>query len=422
MDITKVKIGIIGLGYVGLPLAVAFSKKFDVVGYDSNPKRIKNLRNAIDTTNELTQKDLQSSRVSYHSEKKALKDCNFYIVTVPTPIDSDNQPDLSYLESASKDLASLICEGDTIVYESTVYPGVTEEFCVPIIEEYSKLSLNKHFYAGYSPERINPGDKTRTVDKIIKVVSGSNTATAIFIEKVYGEIITEGIFVASSIKVAEAAKVIENTQRDLNIALINELSLIFKKLDINIFDVLEAANTKWNFLDFKPGLVGGHCIGVDPYYLTYKSRLVGYNPEIILAGRKLNDSMAVNLAKNFIQALSEKSINLENAKVLILGLAFKENCPDVRNSKVFDIISYLSKHNIDVEVYDPIINDLSCEDQHFKLIQDPCLRAYDGLIFAVKHQHFEELGSSAILGYCKTTRVIYDIKNFLPRNEIDGYF
>lgn len=415
----KPKIGIIGLGYVGLPLAVAFSKKYSVTGFDASQKRIHELVSGIDVTKEVSSRALTSSNIKFYSEISNLYDCNFLIVTVPTPIDRNKNPDLSSLKKASKSIAQIIKKNDTVIFESTVYPGVTEEICIPIIEKLSNLKLNKDFYAGYSPERINPGDKLRTVDKIVKVVSGSTPKAAKYINSIYSNIITAGTFIASSIKVAEAAKVIENTQRDLNIALINELSLIFKKLDISTHDVLEAANTKWNFLDFKPGLVGGHCIGVDPYYLTYKSKLLGYNPEIILAGRKLNDNMSKILAHRFLEKIEEKSIKKQHAKILILGLTFKEDCPDVRNSKVFDIIKLLHKNNLQVHVMDPVIGKDDLYDSKFIFVENPEPNTYDGMIMAVKHKEFIEMGHSNLLSFCKQKRVILDLKNFFPKKYID---
>ncbi len=410
-----IKLGIIGLGYVGLPLAVAFGKVRDVVGYDVNQERISELQKGIDKTNEIDNKILDNTSVKFTNDEKSLDNCNFFIVTVPTPIDDNCNPDLSYLESASRLVGRHIKINSIIVYESTVYPGATEEICVPILEEISGLKFNDDFFVGYSPERINPGDKVHTLDKLVKVVSGSNKKTTNVINDLYKEIIHAGIHVAESIKVAEAAKVIENTQRDLNIALINELSLIFKKMDIDTYSVLDAAKTKWNFLDFRPGLVGGHCIGVDPYYLTFKAQQLKYKPEIILAGRKLNDSMAKNVSSFFIEALNKNDIDVTKSRILILGLTFKENCPDLRNSKVFDIVKELINNDINVDIYEP---NVSMEDKidllGAMLNNNPQQNTYDGIILAVAHDEFSKLDPNEIVSWCKEKRVIYDLKNALP--------
>ncbi len=410
-----IKLGIIGLGYVGLPLAVAFGKVRDVVGYDVNQERISELQKGIDKTNEIDNKILNNTSVKFTNDEKSLDNCNFFIVTVPTPIDDNCNPDLSYLESASRLVGRHIKINSIIVYESTVYPGATEEICVPILEEISGLKFNDDFFVGYSPERINPGDKVHTLDKLVKVVSGSNKKTTNVINDLYKEIIHAGTHVAESIKVAEAAKVIENTQRDLNIALINELSLIFKKMDIDTYSVLDAAKTKWNFLDFRPGLVGGHCIGVDPYYLTFKAQQLKYKPEIILAGRKLNDSMAKNVSSFFIEALNKNDIDVTKSRILILGLTFKENCPDLRNSKVFDIVKELINNDINVDIYEP---NVSMEDKidllGAMLNNNPQQNTYDGIILAVAHDEFSKLDPNEIVSWCKEKRVIYDLKNALP--------
>ncbi len=418
------KICVIGLGYVGLPLAVAFSKEFDVVGFDINQKRIAELQSGIDHTKEISSLDLKkSNHLQFTSDIKSIRHADFYIVTVPTPITENNVPDLTYLESASEMVGSVIAKDNIVIYESTVYPGATEEICIPIIEKISGMKLNLDFYAGYSPERINPGDKKHTIDKITKVVSGSNPNTAIKVRDLYSKIIKAGVFVASSIQVAEAAKVIENTQRDLNIALINELSMIFSKLNINTFEVLEAASTKWNFINFKPGLVGGHCIGVDPYYLTHKSQLIGYDPKIILAGRSLNDEMASLMAKKFIKKFKEKNIGIEKSRVLVLGLTFKENCPDLRNSKVFNLAHDLTNYGLQVDIFDPEINSSELKsniaNQNFNLVTELATHKYDGLIMAVSHQKILDIGYEALLETCKQERVIFDLKNALPRHLID---
>lgn len=404
MKITSTKIGIIGLGYVGLPLAIEFSKKFPVVGFDINASRILDLQNGIDITNEVEKSNLTKSKnITFSSEISALENCNFYIVTVPTPITKNKKPDLGPLLSASQIIAKLLKRGDVIVYESTVYPGATEEDCVPILEKISGFSLNKDFHVGYSPERINPGDKSHRLPNIKKVTSGSSKKSADFIDKVYKKIITAGTYQAESIKVAEAAKVIENTQRDLNIALINELTIIFNLMDIDTEAVLKAAETKWNFLPFRPGLVGGHCIGVDPYYLTHKSQSLGYNPEIILAGRRLNDGMASFVSTQLVKLLTQKNIKINSAKILILGLSFKENCPDIRNTKVIDIIDELSGYNCKVSVYDPWVDSNEAKNEYgINLIQELQPNYYDGIVVAVPHKDFKKMGIKKIKELCKS--------------------
>ncbi|EMU02611.1 protein capL [Acinetobacter baumannii ABNIH10] len=363
MQLADLRIAIIGLGYVGLPLAVEFGKKVPVVGFDIYQKRISELKSGQDHTLEVSPEELkQAAQLSYTTNLEDLKDCNFFIVTVPTPIDNYKQPDLTPLVKASTSIGKILKKGDIVVYESTVYPGATEEVCIPVLEEVSGLTFNKDFYAGYSPERINPGDKLHRVTNILKITSGSTPEISEFIDEVYNLIIEAGTHKAPSIKVAEAAKVIENTQRDVNIALINELALIFNKLGIDTEDVLKAAGTKWNFLPFRPGLVGGHCIGVDPYYLTHKAQAIGYHPEIILAGRRLNDSMGAYVVTQLVKGMIKKKIQVEGAKVLVLGLSFKENCPDIRNTKVIDIVKELQEYHMDVDVYDPWID--SEETQH----------------------------------------------------------
>ena len=420
-SISNTNICVVGLGYVGLPLAIAFGKKFNVMGFDVNSERISDLKNHIDKTNEVELDDFKLSKgLKFTESKSEIRSHNFYIVTVPTPIDSNNEPDLSSLKSASKLVGSILKKGDIVIYESTVYPGATEEICLPILQAESSLKINSDFFIGYSPERINPGDKIHTVDKITKVVSGSNKFALKEISNVYSQVVKAGIYNAPSIKVAEAAKVIENTQRDLNIALINELSMIFKRLKIDTYEVLEAANTKWNFLDFKPGLVGGHCIGVDPYYLTHKAQKEGYEPEIILAGRALNDSMAKKVAEEFLLSMKKKLILSSNAKILVLGLTFKENCPDLRNSKVFDLINFINQSGVDIEVYDPLINQDDVEkNSNFTLISKLHENYYDGLILAVSHDEFIKMQAQKIINLCKKTSVICDLKNILPKAFVD---
>ncbi len=421
MQLQDLKIAVIGLGYVGLPLAAEFGKTQDVIGFDINHSRIKELIVFKDSTKELTKKDLQESKfLKYTSNQSDLSDCNFYIVTVPTPINSSKQPDLQPIIIATEMIAKLLSKGDIVVYESTVYPGVTEEICVPLLEKNSKLIFNKDFFVGYSPERINPGDKEHRLKDIIKVTSGSNEYAADLIDQVYNSIIVAGTFKASSIKVAEAAKVIENTQRDLNIALINELSKIFTLLDINTKEVLEAAGTKWNFLSFAPGLVGGHCIGVDPYYLTYKAEAHGYNPEVILAGRRLNDGMGKYVADNLLNKINSNNPSLKHYEVLILGLTFKENCPDMRNSKVFDIIDELHKNGANVDVYDPLIYQSTLET-NFTLIANDNIptNKYDGIIVAVAHEEFIKMGIKKIRTFGKLSHILYDLKNIFLTEDSD---
>ena len=417
----KIKLGIIGLGYVGLPLAVEFGKKRKVTAFDINENRIKDLKKGYDFTFEVDNNDLHDScNIHYTNDSNDLLDCNFYIVTVPTPIDDQKKPDLSPLLSASKTIGKVIKEGDIVVFESTVYPGATEEECIPLIEKHSKLEFNKDFFAGYSPERINPGDKKHKVADIVKITSGSTSEAAEKIDKLYREIIIAGTYKASSIRVAEAAKVIENTQRDLNIALVNELALIFNKMDIDTSEVLEAARTKWNFLDFRPGLVGGHCIGVDPYYLTYKAQSEGYSPEIILAGRKLNDMMSTYVVSRLIKEMNKLNIKLENSKILILGATFKENCPDLRNSKVLDIISELLEYNVSVSVFDPWIkkSDLKLNPT-INLINSLEKDEYDALILAVAHSEIISMDPSDFKKICKKNSVVYDLKSALPQDSSD---
>lgn len=421
MQFADLKIAIIGLGYVGLPLAVEFGKKVPVIGFDIYQKRISELKNGQDHTLEVSPEELkQATQLSYTASLEELKDCNFFIVTVPTPIDDYKQPDLTPLVKASTSIGKVLKKGDIVVYESTVYPGATEEVCIPVLEEISGLTFNKDFFAGYSPERINPGDKLHRVTNILKITSGSTPEVADYVDEVYNLIIEAGTHKAASIKVAEAAKVIENTQRDVNIALINELALIFNKLGIDTEEVLKAAGTKWNFLPFRPGLVGGHCIGVDPYYLTHKAQAIGYHPEIILAGRRLNDSMGAYVVTQLVKGMIKKKIQVEGAKVLVLGLSFKENCPDIRNTKVIDIVKELQEYHMDVDVYDPWID--SKETQHeygITPVNQPILGQYDAVILAVAHNEFKEMGVDAIRSLGKTSHVLYDLKYVLAQSESD---
>ncbi|WP_352310331.1 Vi polysaccharide biosynthesis UDP-N-acetylglucosamine C-6 dehydrogenase TviB [Psychrobacter sp. W2-37-MNA-CIBAN-0211] len=420
-SIKNLKIAVIGLGYVGLPLAVEFGKQHSVIGFDINASRIAALNNGTDHTLEVSDEELaQATHLSYSSDINELKDCNFFIVTVPTPIDAYKQPDLTPLIKASEAIGGLLKSDDIVVYESTVYPGATEEVCIPVLEKVSGLVFNTDFYAGYSPERINPGDKEHRVTNILKVTAGSTPEIADFVDEVYNLIITAGTHKAASIKVAEAAKVIENTQRDVNIALINELAVIFNKMNIDTEAVLEAAGTKWNFLPFRPGLVGGHCIGVDPYYLTHKAQAIGYNPEIILAGRRLNDSMGEYVVTQLVKTMIKKRIQVEGARVLILGLSFKENCPDVRNTKVIDIVQELREYNIEVDVYDPWINANEAEREYnITPISQPLSNLYDGIILAVAHQQFLEMGLEKIRSLGKNNHVLYDLKYLFTKEETD---
>ena len=419
-NLTEIKVAVIGLGYVGLPLAVEFSKKVSVVGFDISQTRVSELSRGVDNTLEVSSQELESSSLQYSSLVEDLKDCDVYIVTVPTPIDAYNQPDLMPLIKASEMLGSVVGKGDIIIYESTVYPGATEEVCVPLVEEKSGLKFNIDFYAGYSPERINPGDKEHKVTNIVKVTSGSTEEVASFVDMLYASIITAGTYKADSIKVAEAAKVIENTQRDVNIALINEFSIIFNRLGIDSLSVLEAAGTKWNFLPFRPGLVGGHCIGVDPYYLTHKAQSVGYHPEMILAGRRLNDGMGKYIVAELVKGMLNKRIQVNGAKVLVLGLTFKENCPDIRNTKIVDIISELKGYNINVDITDPWCSVEEVEHEYgLSLIEKPAKDNYDAIIIAVAHSQFKDLGAENIRKLGKENHVLYDLKHILPKNSAD---
>lgn len=416
------KICILGLGYVGLPLAVAFGRKYQAIGFDINRQRVAELDSGYDVMLEVDKAELkQATQLSFTNDSSQLKDCNIYIVTVPTPIDIHKRPDLTPLEIASETVARVLSTGDIVIYESTVYPGATEEICIPILEQYSGLGFNESFYVGYSPERINPGDKEHRVSTIKKVTSGSTPDIADRIDALYKSIITAGTHKASSIKVAEAAKVIENTQRDINIALMNELALIFKRLDIDTEEVLKAAGSKWNFLPFRPGLVGGHCLGVDPYYLTHKAMEVGYHPEIILAGRRLNDGMGKHVTSEVISLMVKKRIPVADSNVLVMGLTFKENCTDIRNTRVVDIVNELNSYHCNVDVYDPWVDiNKSTQECGITLVEQPEQDKYDAIIVAVAHQQFFEMGIDAIQKLGKAKHVIYDIKYILPPETVDG--
>lgn len=416
----KIKIAVIGLGYVGLPLARLFSTKYKTIGFDVNAARVKALMEGHDSTLEVEDELLQSALAKgfvCSSNIEDIRDCNFYVVAVPTPVDKNNRPELTPLIKASETVGRVISKGDIVVYESTVYPGATEEDCLPVVERVSGLKFNKDFYAGYSPERINPGDKEHTVEKIKKVTSGSTPETGKIVNEVYSSVITAGTHLAPSIKVAEAAKVIENSQRDINIAFVNELAKIFNLMDIDTQAVLEAAGTKWNFLPFKPGLVGGHCIGVDPYYLAQKAQEYGYNPEIILAGRRLNDSMGKYVAEKVVKLMIKKGIQILNANVLVLGFTFKENCPDVRNTKVIDIVNTLQDYNVNVHIYDPWANPAIAKHEYGVELQNKIPnRKFDGIVMAVAHKEFETLDISSLIN---GNSVVYDVKGVMG-NRFDG--
>lgn len=417
---TNQNIAVIGLGYVGLPLAVEFGKKIKTVGFDINKTRIEELKSGHDRTLEVSNENMKlSSLITYSSNIEDIKNCNYFIVTVPTPTDKNNRPDLTPLYKASETVGKVLKKGDIVIYESTVYPGVTEDECVPVLERVSGLKFNTDFYCGYSPERINPGDKEHTVTKILKVTSGSTPEVADKVDALYRTIIVAGTHKASSIKVAEAAKVIENSQRDINIAFVNELAKIFNLMGINTHDVLEAAGTKWNFLKFKPGLVGGHCIGVDPYYLAQKAQEVGYHPEIILAGRRLNDSMGAYVATETIKIMIKKDIKVKNAKVLLLGFTFKENCPDVRNTRVIDIINELNTYSLDLMVVDPWAEPAEVMHEYgiTTVKQIPANNVFDAIILAVAHNEFKELN---IPSYLNSNSVVYDVKGIIESSLVDG--
>jgi len=421
MDFSDKKIAIIGLGYVGLPLAVELGKKFKTLGFDINAPRVADLKLGNDSTLEVSPEEMAAAvRLSYTCDVNELAACNIYIITVPTPIDAHKQPDLTPLVKASEMLGKVVAQGDILIYESTVYPGTTEEVCLPAVEKVSGLTFNKDFFAGYSPERINPGDKERRVTNILKVTAGSTPEIAETVDQLYKSIITAGTHKASSIKVAEASKVIENTQRDMNIALVNELSVIFSRLNIDTLEVLEAAGTKWNFLPFRPGLVGGHCIGVDPYYLTHKAQSVGHYPEIILAGRRLNDRMGAHIVSQLVKKMLKKCIQVEGANVLVIGFTFKENCPDLRNTKVVDVISELSEYNINVDIVDPWCSNDETESEYgLSLVPEPENNKYDAVILAVAHDEFKAMGAAKIREFAKDKHVIYDLKYILPKEDVD---
>ncbi|MDX1516088.1 MAG: nucleotide sugar dehydrogenase [Woeseiaceae bacterium] len=420
-DLDRLRIGVVGLGYVGLPLAVEFGKKYPTIGFDVKPSRVEELMRGKDSTLEVSADELSaSSNLRFTSDVSGIAECNIYFVTVPTPVGDNHRPNLTTLRDASNMIGEILKPGDIVVYESTVYPGATEEFCLPFLERKSGLKLNKDFYLGYSPERINPGDKERPLSKIPKVTSGSTPEAADFIDRIYSTIITAGTHKTSSIKVAEASKVIENTQRDANIALINELAMIFERVGIDTEEVLVAAGTKWNFLPFRPGLVGGHCIGVDPYYLTFKAEYLGYHPEMILACRRINDNMPRYVASRIIKNMLAKKINPANARVLVLGVAFKEDCPDVRNSKVVEIVAELSSYGARIDIYDPWVNPLEAKEQYgLSLIDNPATNAYDAIVIAVAHREFKAMGAETIRAFGKKVSVVYDVKYVLPASDSD---
>jgi len=415
-------IGIIGLGYVGLPLAIEFAKVVKVSGFDTNHARIAELKSNKDSSLEVTSEDLENANnISYTANPDELKPCNIYIVTVPTPIDIHKRPDLSPLISACKTVGPLLSKNNIVIFESTVYPGCTEETCVPELEAASGLTFNQDFFVGYSPERINPGDKEHRLTTITKVTAGSTPESATEVDELYRKIITAGTHKTSSIRVAEAAKVIENTQRDLNIALINELALIFNRLDIDTIEVLEAAGSKWNFLPFRPGLVGGHCIGVDPYYLTHKAQEIGYHPEVILAGRRINDNMGNYIAENVIKLMIQREINIASSNILVMGLTFKEDCPDLRNTRVVDIIAELESYHAKVHVYDPWVNkDEAKREYQVAPIQSLENGKYDAIVLAVSHQQFKEMSIETIRALGTKNCIVYDVKSLFPYNEVDG--
>ena len=418
---SNIKLAIIGLGYVGLPLAVEFGKKRPVTGFDINARRIKELRAGMDHTLETEPEELREAKhLSFTANPDDLRACNVFIVTVPTPIDEYKRPDLTPLIKASETIGKVLKVGDIVIYESTVYPGATEEDCVPVLEKHSGLKFNHDFYAGYSPERINPGDKSHRVTTIVKVTSGSTPVVAATVDGLYREIIVAGTHMAPSIRVAEAAKVIENTQRDLNIALINELAMIFNRMNIDTEAVLKAAGTKWNFLPFRPGLVGGHCIGVDPYYLTHKAQAIGYHPEIILAGRRINDAMGSYVVAQLVKAMTRKCIQINGARVLVMGLAFKENCPDLRNTRLVDVVNELREYNCEVDVYDPWVSaEEAYEEYGIRPIAELEQGVYDSIILGVAHHQFASMGAAGIHALGKAEHILYDLKYVFPAEETD---
>ncbi len=415
------KIAVVGLGYVGLPLAVEFGKKYYTIGYDINDQRIAELKQGYDRTREVSEADLQAcSLLMYTTCLEDLKSCNIFIISVPTPINNYKVPDLEPLRKASRSVGQVLSPQSIVIYESTVYPGLTEEVCVPILEQESKLKFNQDFFVGYSPERINPGDHNHRLTTIKKVTSGSTPEVAELVDRLYASIIPAGTHKVSSIRVAEAAKVIENIQRDINIAFVNELSVIFDLLDIDTEEVLAAASTKWNFLPFRPGLVGGHCIGVDPYYLTYKVGASNYHPELILAGRRINDNMGFYVAAQFLKLLIKKQINLSHARVLVMGLTFKENCPDLRNTRVVDVINELQSYGLEVDVYDPWADPEQAKREYGISLIEELSHQWDGIIIAVAHQQFYKMGRNGIRSLLKTPGVLYDVKWVLPKEDVDG--
>lgn len=419
---SNIKIAIIGQGYVGLPLAVEFGKHYPTLGFDIQQQRVNELKKGHDSTLEVSDEEIASSKqLDFSADVNELKHYNVFIVTVPTPIDEAKKPDLTPLRKASEMLGKVIQAGDVVIYESTVYPGTTEEECLPIIEKESGLTFNEDFFAGYSPERINPGDKERRVHNIVKITSGSNPEISDFVDNLYNKIVTVGTHKASSIKVAEAAKVIENTQRDLNIALVNELAIIFNKLGIDTLEVLEAAGSKWNFLPFRPGLVGGHCISVDPYYLTHKAQQSGYHPDVILAGRKINDDMGRYISDQVIHLMMRKRLHVVDSNILILGFTFKENCPDLRNTRVIDIVNCLQAYHAQVDIYDPWANAAEAKEEYdINLISEPKKNHYDAVIICVAHDEFRDMGEQGIKAFAKEQHIIYDVKHTLPKDSVDA--
>lgn len=419
MELQESKIAIIGLGYVGLPLMVEFSKHFPTLGFDINKQRVSELIAGNDIMKDLSNEELAAAtHGTYSSDQSDLGDANVYIVTVPTPVDKQNRPDISALTNACELVGSALSEGNTVIFESTVYPGATEEACIPVLEKISGLVFNDTFFVGYSPERINPGDKKRRLTNVVKVTSGSNEDTAKFVDDLYSTIVTAGTHTASSIKVAEASKVIENTQRDLNIALVNELSIIFHRLGIDSEEVLEAAGTKWNFLNFRPGLVGGHCIGVDPYYLTYKAQEIGYHPEVILAGRRINDEMGTYISERVVKEMTRTRIHVVDSNILVMGLAFKENCPDIRNTRVAELVRGLEEYHANVDIYDPWANKESAKEEYgFNLVEQPLNDHYDAIVIAVAHDCFKDSGLEAIRDWGRNQHVLFDVKYLFPREE-----
>jgi len=422
LELKDCRVAVVGLGYVGLPLAVEFGRKFPTLGFDINAKRVAELERGQDSTLEVDADELRAAnRLSYAHDPSPLADCNVFIITVPTPIDEAKRPDLRPLRSASETVGNALKSGDVVIYESTVYPGATEEVCVPILEAQSGLRVNRDFHVGYSPERINPGDKEHRLTSILKVTSGSTPEAAALIDALYREVVEAGTHLASSIRVAEAAKVIENTQRDVNIALINELALIFNRLGLDTEEVLKAAGTKWNFLPFRPGLVGGHCIGVDPYYLTHKSQEIGYHPEMILAGRRINDNMGMYVATEVAKLMVKRRIHVMGANILVMGLAFKENCPDVRNSRVVDVVEELESYNANVEIYDPWVSEQDAQDSYgVTLVKELEQGRYHAIVLAVAHREFKEMGVDKIRALGTPEHVLYDIKYAFPSDQVDG--